>query len=333
MFDSIIQLRGDLTEQHPTIEPKGYKYVRTYASGKLREQNPDCLKYDDFDLFESEPGGEFCYRFWERSVNEIGDGPYLSWNFAVAVAGFMSLEAAIDHALSVYFGDQPEAKPKLTEQQSRALSRVCDLLFEAALRAEQEETQSGHLKRAKETEYSDWVGQLTAENGLIPARDAGALVPKRMHGLYAVYIDDARNMPGVFRTYLTKKGSRLLYVGKAATQTLHTRLVTQDLQHQKPSTFFRGLGAVLGFRPPRSSLRGKKNQNNYTFAPQDTKAIVEWVQTHLSISCLAMSAEDASWHEVFLIDRFRPPFNTAHNKDALPELDALKRECRCIARS
>jgi hypothetical protein len=29
MIDSVIQMNGDLNEQHSTIEPKGYKYVCT----------------------------------------------------------------------------------------------------------------------------------------------------------------------------------------------------------------------------------------------------------------------------------------------------------------
>jgi hypothetical protein len=272
----------------------------------------------------------------------MGHSPSLSWSFAVPVGGFASLQEAIDHALSVYFGDQPEVQPKLTEQQRRAFARVYEAALQAGLRAEQEEKEhaaasrnvdSELLKDVRQTGYSEWVEQLSIGAGLVLARDANGLVPKGVHGLYAIYIDNERNLPGVFGTYLKEKRCRMLYLGKAAQQTLHTRIVTQDLQHRKPSTFFRGLGAVLGFRPPKGSLRGKKNQNNYTFSPKDTQAIVEWIDSHLSVCWFAMSPEEVSSHEFFSIYEFRPPFNTAYNRDALPELASLKEQCRRLARS
>ncbi len=346
MFEAIIQLDGNLEEKHRILEPKGYRYIRSYSNGTLREQCPDSLKYDDFDLFESDAGEHFCYRFWQRTTNDIGHGPYYSWSFEVPVSGFLSLQAAIDHALSVYCGDRKEAQLELTEQQRQALSKVYEIAIQVALRAEREEKEREALglppdertvdrnrRKQGEIKYPDVVSQLSENAKLVSPREAELSAPRKAHGIYAICIDDARNLPVVFRKGLERKNSRILYVGKAAQQTLHTRLVAQDLRHRKASTFFRGLGAALGFYPPKGSLRSKKNQNNYKFSTEDTEKIIGWIDAHLSVCWVTMSPDEAQWNEFSLIHEFCPPFNTTHNEDAVEELALLKANCRLIARS
>ena len=97
-----------------------------------------------------------------------------------------------------------------------------------------------------------------------PATDAPARVPARP-GYYAIYGDDAGHLPSPYCDLLIGRGTDLLYIG-IATVTLHGRLVEQDLRHERPSTFFRGIGPILGYRPHQGSLVGKANQNNYGLA-------------------------------------------------------------------
>ncbi len=42
-------------------------------------------------------------------------------------------------------------------------------------------------------------------------------------------------------------------------------MLGNELRARGHGTFFRSLGAVLGYLPPKGSLKGKSNQNNYTF--------------------------------------------------------------------
>ena len=103
------------------------------------------------------------------------------------------------------------------------------------------------------------VRLLSSEAQLVSAKDAEKLVPDQP-GLYSVFIDDSAILPAPFSEYLSKKGSLLIYLGKAST-SLQSRLVAQDLRHKGASTFFRGLGAVLEYRPSsgaRSSGRGRR---------------------------------------------------------------------------
>ena len=151
-------------------------------------------------------------------------------------------------------------------------------------------------------------------------------------GYYAIFIDDPCALPNPFQELLVERGTtRLIYIG-LATVSLYDRLVKQDLRHQQPSTFFRGIGCVLNYRPPPGSLVGNKNQNNYRFSANDTAKIVEWIDEQLSVSWI--KAEPAlETIEECLIRKYHPLMNTKHNPSAIPELADLRRECRMIARA
>jgi hypothetical protein len=58
-------------------------------------------------------------------------------------------------------------------------------------------------------------------------------------GFYSIFVDVPDALPEPFNAHLRRKQTNLLYIG-IATDSLLTRLVDQDLHHQKgPSTFFR----------------------------------------------------------------------------------------------
>lgn len=163
-----------------------------------------------------------------------------------------------------------------------------------------------------------------------PARLADELVPTRP-GYYAIFVSQPDLLGQPFGQILQSRGTCLIYVG-IATSSLRRRLVDQDLHHKKPSSFFRGLGVILGFRPPVGSLVGKVNQNNYRFNPADTGEIISWINEHLSVSWVdAVRADKGA--EKKAIEKLRPLINTTYNPDRLPELAQLREECRRIARS
>ncbi len=175
------------------------------------------------------------------------------------------------------------------------------------------------------------VRHLTNGAPLVLAKNAEALVPGNVPaGLYSIFIDEPDNLPHPFDTYLKQKNPSLIYVGKAR-DCLKVRLVQQDLRHKSPSTFFRGIGAILGFRPPKGSLVGYKNRNNYIFNEADTAEIIEWINQHLSVRWVELDLCSVEANEPIAIHTLRPLLNTTHNPEALPELAALRKECRQIA--
>ncbi len=151
-------------------------------------------------------------------------------------------------------------------------------------------------------------------------------------GIYAIFVDNENSLPEPFNSYLSKRKHKCIYVGKAS-KSLFLRLVEEDLYGKSHSTFFRSLGAVLGYRPPKGSLIGKKNQNNYKFNRKDTKEVVKWIEMHLGVSWIGMSTDKLKLEESRIIKKIRPLFNIKHNPDKLEELEKLRKECRDIATS
>ncbi|GAB4254369.1 MAG: hypothetical protein Kow00129_15370 [Thermoleophilia bacterium] len=170
---------------------------------------------------------------------------------------------------------------------------------------------------------------LDPKNRVTP-REAAELAPMKP-GLYAVFVDRPGSLPEPFGTELRRRGTDLVYLGRAS-RNIAKRLVEQDLRHLSPSTFFRTLGAVLGYRPPSGSLRGRSNQNNYKFSRADTERIVNWIDEHLVVSWIEVSAGALDDEEKSLVRSLGPLFNLTHNPTALEELKRIRRECRDIAR-
>jgi len=143
--------------------------------------------------------------------------------------------------------------------------------------------------------------------------------------------DEGGALPSPYGDLLRQRGTSLIYVG-IATVSLHGRLVEQDLQHRRASTFFRGIGSILGYRPPPGSLVGKSNQSNYRFSAADTTEIIEWNGRHLSVNW-AEADPALETTEASLIRAQRPILNTKHNPDRVSQLAALRDECRRLARA
>ena len=176
----------------------------------------------------------------------------------------------------------------------------------------------------------DIIKQLSSTARLVPAEEVESAVPCRS-GLYAIFVDRADSLPSPFSEYLKQRGTRMIYLGKAS-GNLQTRLVKQDLRHKQASTFFRGIGALLGYVPPTGSLRRHKNQTNYKFSPADTQLIIGWINRHLSLRCVAMTRADVELSEALAISALRPLLNWTHNPDRLQELHDLREACRRIAK-
>jgi hypothetical protein len=157
------------------------------------------------------------------------------------------------------------------------------------------------------------------------ARKAKQRVPNSP-GLYAIFVDEADELPAPFAKILHDQRTELIYIG-IAKKSLLTRLVEQDLHHRRSSTFFRSLGTVLDFRPPAVSLLG----GNYKFSKPDTDAIIEWIDEHLSVRWFCMDPAPKK-AETEAIKCLRPLLNITDNPAALPALRKLREECLALAR-
>jgi hypothetical protein len=148
--------------------------------------------------------------------------------------------------------------------------------------------------------------------------------------MYSIFVDRCDSLPEPYRGRLAAKGNTLIYMGRSLT-CLRARVVEQDFEHKRAATFFRAIGAILGYRPPRGSLKDKGNQNNYKFSAEDTKRIMQWINEHLSVRYVEVDPAEIPVLEPMAIAELAPLLNDVHNPDALPELRDLRAECRRIA--
>ncbi|HMM12915.1 MAG TPA: hypothetical protein PKE03_12540 [Bacteroidales bacterium] len=170
---------------------------------------------------------------------------------------------------------------------------------------------------------------LMNENNVKPANSIQHLIPNQP-GLYCIRINQVNKLPEPFATHLKNRNHNILYIG-IATTSLRQRL-GQELWAEGHGTFFRGLGAVLGYRPPKGSLLHSKNKNNYKFSITDQNQIIQWINNHLLVNWVSWNGNFTNT-ETWLINTYIPLMNTAKNPAKLPELAALRNECRKIANS
>lgn len=141
-------------------------------------------------------------------------------------------------------------------------------------------------------------------------------------GKYAFFVDDLASLPELFRSdALSRPVHRLLYLGKADV-SLARRVYEEECQHRRPGTFFRSVGAMLGYRSPTGG-------RNYEFAPADKAAVIAWISKHLRA---AWSSDPAVGShrttEQALIRQFMPLLNLQGNPRKLAELQRLRGLCR-----
>lgn len=150
-------------------------------------------------------------------------------------------------------------------------------------------------------------------------------------GLYCIRIIDARNLTSPFNDYMTVRKHNIIYIG-IASKSLKKRFFNQELRAKGHGTFFRTLGAVLGYRPVKGSLSDKVNKRNYKFTKSDESEIIKWINSNLIVNWCEYQG-DPDLLETELITKYLPLMNLDKNPEALQELRELRAECVRIANS
>lgn len=150
----------------------------------------------------------------------------------------------------------------------------------------------------------------------------GEMVPT-IPGLYCIKLKDGAKFP---KDYGKIREDGIIYIGKAS-QSLKDRLWEEELNHQRPATFFRSIGAMLGFLPPKGSLIGKKNTRNYKFSIEDTEKIKSWMKESLLVKFISLPQARLEALETALIEKLTPLVNIKHNPNASEELKKARKKC------
>lgn len=173
------------------------------------------------------------------------------------------------------------------------------------------------------------VKVLMNEKNFKQASTIDNLVPDQP-GLYCIRIIDRKSVNIPFSNTLKERSHNIMYIG-IASQSLRKRFLGQELRAKGHGTFFRSIGAMLGYTPPKGSLADKKNQNNYKFSLNDETSIISWINKNLLVNWVTIE-QDLNGIENRLIKEHLPLLNIAGNPGALQELTDLRNECKRIAR-
>lgn len=148
-------------------------------------------------------------------------------------------------------------------------------------------------------------------------------------GLYSIRLKSKSTLPTRYQVHLAKRKNSIIYLGKAEGQTLRKRLLNQELRARGHGTFFRSIGAVLGFCPEKGSLLSYKNKKNFKFAPADEDKIIKWINENLEVSFIHYTGNFNIEND--LIRKYTPLLNDNHNPLRLIELIEDKARCRAVA--
>lgn len=124
---------------------------------------------------------------------------------------------------------------------------------------------------------------------------------------------------------------RIIYIGIAST-SLRKRLWEEELNHKRPATFFRSIGAMLDYLPPKGSLYGKATRN-YKFSPKDTDSIREWMKLSLRVNFIKVETSEIDNYECSLIKKYAPLVNIKNNPNASEKLKKARQRCFDYAKS
>ena len=160
------------------------------------------------------------------------------------------------------------------------------------------------------------------------ANDIDQIVPDQS-GIYAIRIRNIDALPDTFSEALNKRRHTLIYIG-IASKSLQKRMLDNELRGREHGTFFRSLGATLGYLPPKGSLKGKSKQYNYTFSEEDKGKIITWINKNLLVNWMCMD-DGLKKLETGLIVSQKPLINIQHNPCKLPELIRLREKCRSFS--
>ena len=152
--------------------------------------------------------------------------------------------------------------------------------------------------------------------------DEGERVPS-ISGIYCIKIIEGGKIPKEFGIVENKE---IIYIG-IASKSLKERLWEEELNHLRPATFFRSIGAMLGFLPPKGSLIGKKNKRNYKFSSEDTEKIKNWMRDSLLVNFVPLPQERLEIFETLWIEKLTPLINIKHNPYANEQLKMARKKC------
>lgn len=150
-------------------------------------------------------------------------------------------------------------------------------------------------------------------------------IPLQVKGLYSISVKSVQVLPQLFQDELLSNNSPIIYIG-VGERSIYERL-QEECKGKSNGTFFRGIGALLGYKPPVGSLLDKVNKKNYRFSKTDRNNIVSWMNDNLNFNFIKRE-DDLLSIEKALIKLYCPILNTTHNPAKSKFLASMRKSCR-----
>ena len=219
-------------------------------------------------------------------------------------------------------------KPQLFNRSGTTVSLNSQPVQKAPKPRVKSEPPNNKIIDATATDISLLGDVLMNEKKFKPAKSIDDIISSKP-GLYCIRIKNATVLPNPFNGILKERGHNIVYIG-IASQSLRNRFLNQELRANGHGTFFRSIGAVLGYRPAKGSLANKANKRNYKFLSSDENKIISWINSNLIVNWVEYN-DDFTAFETGLIQKYLPLLNIANNPAALQILSDLRAECVRIA--
>ena len=245
-----------------------------------------------------------------RIMRSIG---FYGSNYGIVDCQVSDLEGLIRSGMIKVIGGKPVSANASSEPTCPAVTPKATKTLAAA-----QKTEKGITAAEKSLLQGDFISVGALSGDMVPD------VP----GLYCIKLRKGVRLPAKFGKV---RENGVIYIGQAST-SLNQRFWKQELNHHGAATFFRSIGAMLGYLPPKGSLAGKSTRN-YRFSQEDTEAIRNWIRQSLLVNFVVVEPSSIDDIEEALIRKYCPLVNIAKNPAASAELSAARDNCVAYAKS
>lgn len=163
-----------------------------------------------------------------------------------------------------------------------------------------------------------------------------SLINGRFTSVHSLDEGEMKDAPGLYCIKLRKgvvfgknfgpiRQDGIIYIGQAS-KSIRKRLFEDELNCIHPATFFRSIGAMLGYLPPKGSLAGR-NTRNYKFSSTDELKIRNWMRQSLMVNFIYLEATELDEAESYLIKKYTPLVNIQGNPHASKEIKLARERC------
>lgn len=245
-----------------------------------------------------------------RIMRSIG---FYGSDYGIVDCQVSDLEGLIRSGMIMVIGGKPVSANASSEPTCLAVTPKATKTLTAA-----QKTEKGIAAAEKSLLQGDFISVGALSGDMVPD------VP----GLYCIKLRKGVRLPAKFGKV---RENGVIYIGQAST-SLNQRFWKQELNHHGAATFFRSIGAMLGYLPPKGSLAGKSTRN-YRFSSEDTEAIRNWIRQSLLVNFVVVEPSSIDDIEEALIRKYCPLVNIAKNPAASAELSAARDNCVAYAKS